>query len=397
MTTRSCIFAATFLMSTACFESGSGFDGDDEFNNDEFNNSESNNGESNNSEEPFNNSDQEPGCDEGAHVLGDDGEGWISYTTEVEVDSFEDGFSFGAEPVSVVLPEGVDGIGLTASAGSRETCWAAVWVDGGLVENMHCNEPNATVAFPYDESSQLRGRCLSMLPALVGDEEGTISIHIVAREQAPAEPYYRVNLVLVGELLVQPEELDEAMEQASELYLGAGAPFYEVERHTLDGPPSISHEDVGVLNEVRVGEDVLALNLFIIQSFTDVSLFGIAGGIPGPNGIPGTASSGVVVALEPHYLEDEEGEWALDTRELASTIAHELGHQLGLFHTTEEEGEAHDPISDTPECDTNGGEAIPSACPDGTNLMFWTSSEEDYNDEISDTQARVLAKNPATR
>jgi hypothetical protein len=48
-------------------------------------------------------------------------------------------------------------------------------------------------------------------------------------------------------------------------------------------------------------------------------------------------------------------------------MAHEIGHFLGLRHTTEHGGSAHDPITDTPEC------LIPdlaSLCGDSTNFMF---------------------------
>ncbi|HEX9100643.1 MAG TPA: hypothetical protein VF997_00500, partial [Polyangia bacterium] len=42
-------------------------------------------------------------------------------------------------------------------------------------------------------------------------------------------------------------------------------------------------------------------------------------------------------------------------------------HYLGLYHTSERDGSAHDPIADTPEC-----AASDSACPDAGNVMFWT-------------------------
>ena len=52
---------------------------------------------------------------------------------------------------------------------------------------------------------------------------------------------------------------------------------------------------------------------------------------------------------------------------MAVTCAHEVGHYLGLYHTSEHDGGAHDPIADTPECASGDG-----ACPDGDNVMFWT-------------------------
>src|SRR5438309_445465 len=58
---------------------------------------------------------------------------------------------------------------------------------------------------------------------------------------------------------------------------------------------------------------------------------------------------------------------ALDTDGMGTTAAHEIGHYLGLYHTSERDGSEHDPIDDTPEC-----AAGDSACPDAANVMFWT-------------------------
>ena len=43
-------------------------------------------------------------------------------------------------------------------------------------------------------------------------------------------------------------------------------------------------------------------------------------------------------------------EATLDAQLLGETAAHEMGHQLGLFHTTESGGTQFDILSDTLEC-----------------------------------------------
>ena len=120
---------------------------------------------------------------------------------------------------------------------------------------------------------------------------------------------------------------------------------------------------------------------------------GIAAGIPGPNGIPGTAASGVMVSVDTHL--DGDGETLL-TDLMGETMAHEVGHQLGLFHTTEDTGTEHDPIGDTPECDVEydldgDGELTAEECEaaGGRNFMFWTSAEF-AQFEMSPIQAMVL-------
>ncbi len=70
----------------------------------------------------------------------------------------------------------------------------------------------------------------------------------------------------------------------------------------------------------------------------------------------------------------------LDTDMLGATMAHEVGHQMGLRHTSESKGDAHDFLADTPECttvqDQNGdGTITADECinQDGAYMMFWGS------------------------
>lgn len=108
---------------------------------------------------------------------------------------------------------------------------------------------------------------------------------------------------------------------------------------------------------------------------------GIAGGIPGPIRTQGSPRSGVAIALE--ILDDPQVPFTLE-----QVVGHELGHYLGLFHTTENEFAqmfpgfmpAHDPLPDTPENDES-------------YLMFYSGS----GDTLSPWQGRVMRKNPWVR
>jgi hypothetical protein len=92
-----------------------------------------------------------------------------------------------------------------------------------------------------------------------------------------------------------------------------------------------------------------------------------AGGIPGPMGMHGTGGSGIVVAA------DMMG----SSEDLGRTLAHELGHYLGLFHTSEANGCVRDVLGDTPECgqeqDIDGDGLETSECVErgSDNLMFF--------------------------
>ena len=88
-------------------------------------------------------------------------------------------------------------------------------------------------------------------------------------------------------------------------------------------------------------------------------------------GLHGTARSGVALAIDP-MGDLEDGDLVL---------LHEIGHFLGLFHTTESSGTVLDPLADTVECTSaedkdEDHELSTDECWDegADNLMFWTGS-----------------------
>jgi hypothetical protein len=108
-----------------------------------------------------------------------------------------------------------------------------------------------------------------------------------------------------------------------------------------------------------LSEPVNTLHLFLVQSITSemsggFSIVGLDGTVPGPSSLGGSVFSGAVVSSAD--LASDAG--CGSTRSylgcgpdfVGYVAAHEGGHWLGLFHTTEGDGEYFDPLRDTPTC-----------------------------------------------
>ena len=145
----------------------------------------------------------------------------------------------------------------------------------------------------------------------------------------------------------------------------------------------------------------LTVNLFFLDSFageSGASTVGISGGLPGTQGIKG-GFNGVLI----NALAVQGGTVEFYVRNTAQFAFHEMGHFLGLYHTSEGDFSGHDVIDDTSECDatlhdTNGnGIAELSECPDNANPMFWNPDLSNAQALLSDDQRTVLFHAPVAR
>jgi hypothetical protein len=148
-------------------------------------------------------------------------------------------------------------------------------------------------------------------------------------------------------------------------------------------------------NELVAMADPTQINLFFLESFSGIgggSLLGLAGGIPGPMGLVSNRN-GVLINATATFTAVNLPFWSRTTAEIAF---HEMGHYLGLYHTTEQTFNAFDVLTDTPECtDTNGNLiADVDECADGLNPLFWNNDFLTPKETLTPQQRRVLYFSP---
>ncbi len=215
-----------------------------------------------------------------------------------------------------------------------------------------------------------------------------------------------LNVYLVGVPGVSPDDaendinvqnmLDETEDILAQANVEVGeVRFPEVPASAEDNYSIIrSEQDVSELiayseDPGDTADELVSANVFITEQFSfsgGGGALGISLGIPGAAGLHGTGISGVAMTGE--YLGTAGG----GNKLTAVILAHELGHFLGLFHTTEQTGTSMSPLYDVPECDNMSN---PTACPDWGNLMF--PSADTNNDELHPDQSFVIGVNPLTK
>lgn len=151
-------------------------------------------------------------------------------------------------------------------------------------------------------------------------------------------------------------------------------------------------------------DDALRLNVFLIRGFSGnlpTGLLGVASGVPGAAGVHGTSDSGIVFGVDAFLgvqTEGTEETAAFDgNRFLGDVMSHEIGHYLGLFHTTETRG-GNDPLDDTPGCALATVTQYDQLrdCPDLDNLMFPIAVPE-VGAELTAGQIETMRVNPLVR
>lgn len=246
------------------------------------------------------------------------------------------------------------------------------------------DSPDPSTGFTVDLSSQRR----------------TPTERFIARRDAPGHTFDVEAYLLAGDERTSPtgglpRGLSSGFAEARRILGAAGVTIGEVRVHEVVGMTrqrlSILEGETGPLRvpdelpdlfRLSAGANRPAVHVFFVRYIEGA--LGIAPGIPGPHILPGTGASGVAVAVD-----------MLPPDRVGLTLAHEIGHFAGLFHTSELDGSVNDPLPDTPECridrDVDRDEfLLPDECvgAGSDHLMFWAA----VGDRISDQQAELFRR-----
>jgi len=150
--------------------------------------------------------------------------------------------------------------------------------------------------------------------------------------------------------------LDRAVVWVNNLYapMGLRVLDYQITQITLPRPnfeadkaESVTKDVDNVLAQARNSGSARSdsVHVIVVRSIGGSEPAGYAMGLPGP--FDADRSNAAVLVSTDAYTD---GQGFLDVDGLSSTIAHEVGHYLGLYHTSEANGAQHDPLPDTAEC-----------------------------------------------
>jgi hypothetical protein len=187
-------------------------------------------------------------------------------------------------------------------------------------------------------------------------------------------------------------------------------------------------DDLSQMFTISSAHPGTTMNLFLVQNLRvdtgngSTTVIGIDGTIPGPTSYNGTVHSGAVVSAADLFTATLQSCPANGINvggcgpdEVAFIAAHEAGHFLGLFHTTEQEGADFDPLTDTlkcpclncaaatdlPKCTSSSPPLLTASrcnassnCGGGDNLMFWLLAPGVSRGNLSSQQAQVMRLNP---
>lgn len=241
------------------------------------------------------------------------------------------------------------------------------------------------VATTSTSGSYLSGKDVSATIQTMADDDddaGKVNVRIVWADGLDND-----------EDLVQP--VQQAVERWREIWASYGITLAET-WGTSDLDPGLRYHQMYDRDIEDVAEEGTDNDLLLVigdEVDGDDMLYGMAGGIPGS--ILPTPHSAVGISWMAHAGQNgrfDEDEISM----MGETMAHEIGHFMGLFHPVEDGAGYFDALNDTPQCGSM------SSCDNtlGDNLMYpyplcsWTSCVA--QEELTAQQQGVLQRYTGT-
>jgi hypothetical protein len=328
-------------------------------------------------------------------------------------------------PVAVEVPEGAGSVMAWCGNWGDATLGALWFLDSPSGTRVHDGD-NPKPSFRADFLDDMAPALVPLAPGLdlatgawnfdwfVGvGHSGSVDCGAVIRPDEPGE----AALVSVDIVLVGLEGVDAASAEDN-ADLQAVLAHFEAEWASAGLTPAYTFKDFGgdvntyavvdvtdddyaefndLLRTAQPADD-RAMTFFLVSEIANGSadgatILGLSAGPPGAAAVQGTSKSGVVISAVDYDSTPER---------VAKIMAHEGGHFLGLYHTSEKAGDQHDPLDDTPQCpagndgDGSGSLSIGECGGAGAdNVMFWTLTEGTAS--LSADQGWVLRHNPVAR
>lgn len=289
----------------------------------------------------------------------------------------------------------------------------------GLSRSMPLFPNVGSFLYPNNEATAFLGNCLRVKAGVLGSSTNgaRLSLTTLRRPDRALGDHIDLQFRILDNALSESEsaQLASALEQ---LYYGAcdgfdcllpkvhddmlylasddGAGVVEVDE-LMDYDSGFSQLAMVVDEAVPRGLNVVFVNELLMSMLDDdLTLLGMAGGVPSTP-FDGTPGSSLVVSVDAHR--DQDGEILMGL--LRATVAHEIGHMMGLFHTTEQDGKSFDPLEDTERCDAktydinDDGRVQADECANAgaNNMMFWQASPN-FESQLTPAQATVLRAHP---
>jgi hypothetical protein len=201
----------------------------------------------------------------------------------------------------------------------------------------------------------------------VGDQDVNVEV-LLRKDAALAEGRMKAVVAYAGEL-GEDEEVVSGTEAAvaywQELYARYGVTL-EVEYDTIDADAELpdTYEGLEAVTAFHAAREERVMLVVIGETIAnDTWIYGEAGGIPGPFGAYPHA------AVFASWIANAGADGRFSERDVllyGETLAHEVGHFVGLFHPVEDGWEYWDALDDTEDC----GGMVPCENNLGANLMF---------------------------